>query len=240
MKFMVLIYNDDSLLDGLPEGEADEMMRGCLTHADELRRSGVLLDSQMLEGPETARSIRVRDGRTLSLDGPFAEAKEVLGGFNIIEAESMEEAVRIAQAFPWAKTGCVEVRPVRDIESVRRRVFPVVACVAAALALGGCQDALTACDLSGRAGVIIEVTDAASGTPLGEGLRGTATDGSYSETLIDAENGLMGLHERPGSYRITIERDGYLPWDSAGIEVRQSGACHVATTTVAAPLVRSE
>ena len=55
-------------------------------------------------------------------DGPFAEAKEVLGGFNLIEAENMEHALRIAAEFPWARTGCVEVRPVRDIATVRRRV----------------------------------------------------------------------------------------------------------------------
>jgi hypothetical protein len=55
-------------------------------------------------------------------DGPFAEAKEVLGGFNLIEAENMEEAVRIAAEFPWVRTGCVEVRPVQDIGAVRQRV----------------------------------------------------------------------------------------------------------------------
>jgi hypothetical protein len=57
-----------------------------------------------------------------TVDGPYAEAKEVLGGFNLIEAENMEEAVRMAAEFPWVRTGCVEVRPVRDIETVRQRV----------------------------------------------------------------------------------------------------------------------
>lgn len=123
MKFIVLIYNDETLLGDLPTGEADEMMRHCLTQADELRAAGHLLDSQMLEGSEKAKSIRVRNGRAMTMDGPFAEAKEVLGGFNIIEAEDMDEAVRIASVFPWARTGCVEVRPVRDITGVRRRVF---------------------------------------------------------------------------------------------------------------------
>ena len=56
------------------------------------------------------------------MDGPFTEAKEMLGGFNLIEARDMDEAVRIAAEFPWAQTGCVEVRPVRDLASVRRRV----------------------------------------------------------------------------------------------------------------------
>ena len=122
MKFMLLIYNEGALLDALPAGEADEMMRGCLSHADELMRDGVLLESQMLEDAATARSVRIRGGRITATDGPFAEAKEVLGGFNLIEAPDMEAAVRIASEFPWARTGCIEVRPVRDMDAVRRRV----------------------------------------------------------------------------------------------------------------------
>jgi hypothetical protein len=119
---MLLIYNDHTVLDTLPAGQADAMMRDCLAHADELRQDGHLIDSQMLEGSETAKSVRIRNGRSIATDGPFAEAKEVLGGFNLIEARDMEEAVRIAAEFPWARTGCVEVRPVRDIGAVRRRV----------------------------------------------------------------------------------------------------------------------
>lgn len=122
MKFMLLIYNDTATHDALPRTEADGMMRECLAHADELRREGSLEESQMLEGPETAKSVRIRNGRTKLTDGPFSETKEVLGGFNLIEAETMDEAVRIAAEFPWARTGCVEIRPVRDIDTVRRRV----------------------------------------------------------------------------------------------------------------------
>jgi hypothetical protein len=122
MKFALLIYNDPTVLDTLPEGEFDSKMRHCLAHADELRQDGQLLDSQMLESPSAAKSVRIRKGRQTTVDGPFAETKEVLGGFNLIEAENIDEAVRIAAAFPWAQTGCVEVRPVRDIEAVRRQV----------------------------------------------------------------------------------------------------------------------
>jgi hypothetical protein len=122
MKFMVLIYTDAALLDALPPGRFDEMMRHCLDHADELREDGQLLDSQMLQAPPTARSIRVRNGRQAVVDGPFTETKEVLGGFNLIEAADMDEAVRIASQFPWARVGCVEVRPVQDIAAVRQRV----------------------------------------------------------------------------------------------------------------------
>ena len=122
MKFIVMIYTDDSLLGAMQAPEFDRTMRGCLAHADDLRREGVLLDSQMLEPPSTAKAVRVRQGRQMVLDGPFAETKEVLAGFNVIEAEDMNEAVRIAAEFPWTRTGCVEVRPIRDIEAVRRRV----------------------------------------------------------------------------------------------------------------------
>jgi hypothetical protein len=122
MKFVLVIYNDPSLADALPQGETDQMMRDCLAHADELRRDGRLTESQMLEDAAAAKSVRIRNGRSKVTDGPFSEAKEVLGGFNLIEAADMKEAVEIAKEFPWARTGCVEVRPLRDIETVRRRV----------------------------------------------------------------------------------------------------------------------
>ena len=123
MKYIVLIYNDPQLNDALPPGQFDSMMRDCISHADEMKAEGSLLQSQMLEGPETARTLRIRSGKLTAMDGPFAEAKEVLGGFNIIEADNMEEAERLALNFPWSQTGAVEIRPIRDFESVRQRVF---------------------------------------------------------------------------------------------------------------------
>lgn len=122
MKYLVMIYNDDTLLDALPEGEFDTLMRGCLAHADELREEGCLLDTQQLEAPSTARTMRIRNNRATVVDGPFAETKEYLGGFNLIEAADMDEAVRIASAFPWSRTGSIEIRPVRDLMAVRQRV----------------------------------------------------------------------------------------------------------------------
>ncbi|HET6555375.1 MAG TPA: YciI family protein [Dyella sp.] len=122
MKFLVMIYNDDTLLDALPEGEFDSMMKGCFAKADTLREEGALLDSMQLESPSQAKSLRMRDNKLSVMDGPFAEAKEYLGGFNLIEAQNMDEALRIASAFPWSRTGRIEVRPVRDIDAVRQRV----------------------------------------------------------------------------------------------------------------------
>ncbi len=122
MKFLVMIYTDDTLLDALPPGEFDTMMRGCFAKADALREEGRLLDSMQLESPSQARSLRMRDNKMSVIDGPFAEAKEYLGGFNLIEAADMDEALVIARQFPWARTGRIEVRPVRDMDAVRQRV----------------------------------------------------------------------------------------------------------------------
>ncbi|KGM54595.1 hypothetical protein N799_09205 [Lysobacter arseniciresistens ZS79] len=122
MQFLLLVYNDDTLLDAVPEREFDSRMKDCFDKADAMQRDGRLLQSQQLESVRKARSVRIRDGRTQVLDGPFAETKEVLAGFNLIEADSLDEAVRIASEFPWVQTGCIEVRPVRDMQAVRERV----------------------------------------------------------------------------------------------------------------------
>ncbi|HEV8695858.1 MAG TPA: YciI family protein [Lysobacter sp.] len=126
MQFLMLVYTDTALMDAVPEGQYDTMMRGCFEHADELRAEGKLLGSQQLEAAATARTIRTRNGRTTFIDGPFAETKEMLAGFNILEADSLEEAVRIAAEFPWSRTGSIEVRPIRDMDVVRRRVGAAV------------------------------------------------------------------------------------------------------------------
>ena len=122
MKFLLMVYNDDSLLDALPANEADGMMRQCFQHADGLRDKGTLLGSQQLEPPSSARTVRVRNHRMVVVDGPFAEAKEYLGGFNLIEAKDMDEAIEIASHFPWTRTGCIEIRAVKDLDVVRRDV----------------------------------------------------------------------------------------------------------------------
>jgi len=121
-KFLMMIYTDSALLGALPQDEFNATMRECLAHADELREQGRLLDTQMLEGAQTAKTMRVRNGRRTIVDGPFAETKELLAGFNLIEAEHMEEALRMASEFPWAETGCIEVREILDVGDVRKRV----------------------------------------------------------------------------------------------------------------------
>jgi hypothetical protein len=121
-KFALLIYSDSTILDALPAAQFDAKMRYCLAHADELREQGRLHDSQMLESASSAKSVRVRNGREMIVDGPFTETKELLAGFNLIEAEDIDEAIRMAAEFPWVETGCVEVRELKDIGAVRLRV----------------------------------------------------------------------------------------------------------------------
>lgn len=122
MQFLMLVYTDDDLMNTLAPGEFEALMRGCFAHADELRCDGRLLGSQQLEPAPTARTLRTRNGHTTVVDGPFAETKEMLAGFNILEADSLEDAVRIASEFPWSRTGSIEVRPISDMDAMRRRV----------------------------------------------------------------------------------------------------------------------
>jgi hypothetical protein len=122
MQLLLLVYTDDELMSRLPPAQFDEHMRHCLHDADALKAQGRLLDARQLEPCATARSVRVRDGRASVVDGPFAETKEMLAGFNLVEADSMEDALRMARELPWARYGCIEVRPVRDMAAVRTRV----------------------------------------------------------------------------------------------------------------------
>lgn len=124
MKYLVLIYDDEQLLDALPEGEAEQMMKECLACSDELRQTGHLLDSKVLGPSATATSLRLRNGRLTTTDGPFADTREHLGGLNLIEARDLNEAIRVASRFPWARTGCLEIRPLQDLPASMIRSEP--------------------------------------------------------------------------------------------------------------------
>jgi hypothetical protein len=127
MKFIVLIYTDSTLIDALPEGRFDTMLHHCFEYTDELQRDRHLVGSQMLADGKTAKTLRVRNGRSTTIDGPFTETKELLAGFNIIEATDMDEALQIASRFPWAQTGSIEVRAIKDLAEVRAGVDARVA-----------------------------------------------------------------------------------------------------------------
>lgn len=122
MQFLLLVYIDDALLEALSAEEYDVLMRDCLRHADELQAQGTLVMSQQLEPVAHARTLRERSGQARVTDGPFAETRELLAGFNLVNADDVEEATRIARGFPWSRYGSIEVRPVRDLQAVRERV----------------------------------------------------------------------------------------------------------------------
>ena len=122
MQYLTLIHIDPGLLAELPDAEYNRLMRGCFEKADALQQDGCLHGSQQLENPDSARTLRVRDGISRVTDGPFAETREFLAGFNLIEADSMDAAMAIAREFPWARFGSIEVRPVRDMQAVRAHV----------------------------------------------------------------------------------------------------------------------
>ena len=122
MQYLTLIHIDPALLAELPQDEYDRLMRGCFDKADALQAQGCLHGSQQLEEPAAARTLCVRDGVSRVTDGPFAETREFLAGFNVIEADSMDQAMEIAREFPWARFGSIEVRPVRDMQGVRKQV----------------------------------------------------------------------------------------------------------------------
>ncbi|WP_024870160.1 YciI family protein [Pseudoxanthomonas suwonensis] len=122
MKYLLLVYIDPELLQKVPAEEYDAEMRHCIRHAMSLAERGTIVGFSKLEEPKQARTVRVREGRTAVFDGPFAETKEVLAGYNLVEADSMEEAVELAKQFPWARYGSMEVRPVADMDAERVRV----------------------------------------------------------------------------------------------------------------------
>jgi hypothetical protein len=122
MQYLTLIHIDPGLLAELPQAEYDRLMRGCFEKADALQQDGSLHGSQQLENPDSARTLRIRDGISRVTDGPFAETREFLAGFNLIEADSMDAAMAIAREFPWSRFGSIEVRPVRDMQAVREHV----------------------------------------------------------------------------------------------------------------------
>ena len=120
MRYMLLLYIDRRPEPGTPE--ADAAFREIAAFHAECRRRGVLVDSDPLHGPETATTVRIRDGETLHVDGPFAETTEWLGGYFVIDCPSLDDALEIAALCPTARTGSVEVRPVVQIEARAREV----------------------------------------------------------------------------------------------------------------------
>lgn len=115
MKYLCLICAEPSqMMECLKPAEAENLFAEYQVFTDEIRRDGRFVGANRLTPPEEAVTLRVRNGRVSTTDGPYAETKEQLGGYYLIEAANIDEAVRIAAKIPGAKYGCVEVRPVAE------------------------------------------------------------------------------------------------------------------------------
>jgi hypothetical protein len=113
VKYLCLVYADESKLSALSDREWDALVVENLDLCEELRRSGHYVSAAPLAPVATAATVRVRDGKASSVDGPFAETKEQLGGYYLIEARDRDEAVRVAGRIPGARLGSIEVRALR-------------------------------------------------------------------------------------------------------------------------------
>lgn len=114
MKYLCLAYEEERVLDALTREQWDALRKETLDYVDELQRSGRLIITHALQGVRTATTVRVRQGRMAATDGPFAETKESLGGFFLIEARDLNEAIQVASKWPSARLGSIEVRPIEE------------------------------------------------------------------------------------------------------------------------------
>jgi hypothetical protein len=115
MQYILLIYNNES--QPMPAEERGKMFQEYVAFTQDIVKSGKFKAGDPLQPTSTATTVRVRNGKTATVDGPFAETKEQLGGYYIVEAENLDEAVAIAARIPGARTGSIEVRPIMAMHS---------------------------------------------------------------------------------------------------------------------------
>ena len=115
MRYLCLVYIEEKKLNALSKAELDALVADALAYDEELRKSGHYVASDALQGVETATTLRVRNGKVSITDGPFAETKEQLGGFILVEARDLNEAMRVAAKIPPGRIGSIEVRPVWEL-----------------------------------------------------------------------------------------------------------------------------
>jgi hypothetical protein len=108
VKYLCLVYGEEKKLETVADSE-------CLGWGETLRKSGRYIAAEALQPVRTARTVKVRNGRTMITDGPFTEAKEHVAGFYLVEAADVNEAIQIASQIPPARIGSIEVRPIRDL-----------------------------------------------------------------------------------------------------------------------------
>lgn len=121
MKFMCLAYEEEATLNALSRAEWDALRTETIDYVESLRARGHLVLTHALQSVRTAATVRVRGGARLVSDGPYAETKEMIGGFFIVDAKDREEALALAAAWPSARLGAIEVRPIEDALPAEQR-----------------------------------------------------------------------------------------------------------------------
>ena len=121
MKYLCLAYEEEAVLNDLSRGEWDLLRRETLAYVESLQKSGHLILTNALQSARKAATLRKRDGKLSVVDGPYAETKEQLGGFFLIEAKDLDEAIRLAAGWPSARLGSIEVRPIEETLREERR-----------------------------------------------------------------------------------------------------------------------
>jgi hypothetical protein len=111
VKYLLAIYADEAEWGALSDDDRQAMYVEYARFAEDMGRRGMMIDGAELRPTAAATTVRVRDGRTLVTDGPFAETKEQLGGYFVVECESIDDAIEAAGQMPTARHGCIEVRP---------------------------------------------------------------------------------------------------------------------------------
>ena len=117
MRYVCLIYEDEKVLENMPKEEADAFFGEYFGFTEDIKTSGKYIAGEALQPVTTATSLRMRNGKLSTTDGPFAETKEQLGGFYLIEARDLDEALALGAACPGAKFGSIEVRPIVDFDA---------------------------------------------------------------------------------------------------------------------------
>ncbi len=114
MKYLCLIYDDEKQMSGMAKADADAFMGEYFAFTNDIKQSGHYVAGEALHPVHTATTVRIRQGKVSTTDGPFAETKEQLGGFYLVEAKDLNEALHIAAKIPSARYGSIEVRPIVD------------------------------------------------------------------------------------------------------------------------------
>jgi hypothetical protein len=114
MKYLCLIYENEKAYDTMPKEEVDAVFGEYFSFTEGIKQSGHYVGGEALQPTQTATTIRIRNGKVSTTDGPFAETKEQLGGFYLVEARDLNDAIQLASKIPGARYGSVEVRPVVD------------------------------------------------------------------------------------------------------------------------------